>query len=158
MPGILNYTTVITVGKTIGEISEMLRMHGASDILTSYDGDKNPSQLSFRVQTQWGLRPFSLPANVHGVYAVLCKQASKGSIPRKFATMEQAHRVAWRIVREWLLSQLAIIEAELVSMEQVFLPYLVVKDESTLYDVLNSNELELPPSPSLALPAPKDGK
>lgn len=142
--GILNYTTEISVGKTVGEISEMLRLHGASDILTSYDDDKNPVRVSFRTKTQWGPRGFSLPANAQGVYAVLCKQASARKIPRKFTSMEQAHRVAWRIVREWLASQLAMIEADLVSLEQVMLGYLMVSPDKSLYTVLDEGRLELP--------------
>ena len=44
-------------------------------------------------------------------------------IPPKMRTKEQATRVAWRIVKDWLAAQLAMIEAGLVDLEEVFLPY-----------------------------------
>jgi hypothetical protein len=47
---------------------------------------------------------------------------SKG-IPRSLRNHGQARRVAWRIVLHWLDAQLAMIQAGLVSLEQVFLPY-----------------------------------
>jgi hypothetical protein len=142
--GILNYTTEIAVGKTIGEIGEMLRLHGASDVMVSYDTDRNPTRVQFMIRTEWGPRPFSLPANSEGVYKVLVQQSNAGKVPRRFATMDQAHRVAWRIVREWLASQLAMIEAGLVSIEQTLLAYMTVKGDQTLYQVLDEGQLKLP--------------
>lgn len=160
MPGLLNYTTEIAVGKTLGEIHEMLRLHGASDIMTSYDDSQNPTRVQFRIKTQWGPRPFSLPANPQGVYKVLVRQASAGKVQRRFATEEQAQRVSWRIVREWLAAQLAMIEAENVSLEQVMLAYMTVAPEKTLYQVLNEGRLQLPQvnGGQFALPEPEGSR
>jgi hypothetical protein len=144
MPGILNYTTEIAVGKTLGEIGEMLRLHGASDVMTSYDDNRQPTLMQFVIKTQWGPRPFALPANVEGVYNVLLRQADARKIGQKYATREQAQRVAWRIVREWLAAQLAMIEAELVTLEQTMLPYLLVRPGQTLYKALDEGQLQLP--------------
>jgi hypothetical protein len=157
VPGILNYTTEIAVGKTVGEISEMLREHGASDIMMSYDEMRNPTRVQFLIKTQWGPRPFLVFADIRGVYTVLARQASAGKIPRKFATEEQANRVAWRIVREWLSAQLAMIEAGLVTLEQAMLPYMTVAHDKTLYQVLEEGRLQLPEvnGGRFALPSPK---
>ena len=144
MPGILNYTTEIGVGRTIGEIQEMLRVHGASDVMVSYDDDRNPTKVQFMIKTQWGPRPFALSANVRGVYTVLCAQASNGKVARRFASEDQAQRVSWRIIREWLASQLAMIEASLVTIEQALLPYMSVRPDKTLYQVLDEGKLSLP--------------
>ena len=38
------------------------------------------------------------------------------------ARMQQANRTAWRIIKEWILAQMALIETEMVSVEEVFLP------------------------------------
>ncbi|MCH8134806.1 MAG: hypothetical protein IIB77_02370, partial [Proteobacteria bacterium] len=44
-------------------------------------------------------------------------------IPKRLRTREQASRVAWRIIKDWLRAQLAIIETEQAEMVEVFLPY-----------------------------------
>lgn len=62
---------------------------------------------------------------------------------------EQAERVAWRVAREWLLAQLAIIEAQMATLDQVMLPYLQVDGQKTLYAAYREREdtLQLEPSP-----------
>ena len=52
------------------------------------------------------------------------------------ARMQQANRTAWRIIREWILAQMALIETEMVTVEEVFqlLPVTpVAQVKQTLY-------------------------
>lgn len=58
-------------------------------------------------------------------------------------SQEQAERVAWRIVKDWLGAQLAILETEMVPVQQVFLPYFVNRQGQTLYEVYSSGALML---------------
>jgi hypothetical protein len=58
-------------------------------------------------------------------------------------SQEQAERVAWRIVKDWLAAQLAILETEMVSVQQVFLPYFLDRQGRTLYEVYSSGALML---------------
>jgi len=62
---------------------------------------------------------------------------------RKWLDDDACYRVAWRVIRDWVMSQMALIETEMVKTEQVFLPYAITQDGvSTIYDrVLNSNLL-----------------
>ena len=53
--------------------------------------------------------------------------------------MEQAQRVAWRILKDWIESQIALMESGMVCMEEVFLPYMLAGDR-TVYDALVSQE------------------
>ena len=50
-------------------------------------------------------------------------------------TVEHAERVAWRIVKDWLEAQLAMIEADLVGLDEVLLPFLMSGGRS-LYEVI----------------------
>ena len=59
-------------------------------------------------------------------------------IPPKMRTREQATRVAWRIVKDWLAAQLAMIEAGLVDLEEVFLPYAQNQAGRTVYEVMKT--------------------
>lgn len=144
---ILNYTTEIAASKTIGEIQALLVRAGARRIMTDYDDGGNPTTISFLVATLWGDRGFILPANIDAVYKVLVRQYNDRKIATKYATREQAARVGWRIVKDWVEAQLAIIEAEMVTLDQVMLPYMTVDRDKSLYQVMTQNQLMLP-SPS----------
>lgn len=59
--------------------------------------------------------------------------------------MEQAHRTAWRIVKEWVVAQMALIETGMVDMEEVFLPYMLIGNR-TVYEVLSEGNFRALPS------------
>lgn len=117
---ILNYTTTIAVEKTVSEIQAMLADAGAQSILIEYDDDRLVSSVSFRLDYQGALVSFRLPAQIDPLYVIL---QNDDDVPRKLRTQEQAARVAWRIIKVWVASQLAFIEAEQVEMVEVFLPF-----------------------------------
>ena len=134
MAGPLNYTTTIDANKTASECIGILARHGASRISLDLV-DTQPSGLALGIDTPAGMRYFLLPANAEGVYQALGKAWRKGSIPRRYFDRAQAQRVAWRVLKDWIEAQMALIEAEMVHIEQVMLPYLVVNDEGqTLYE------------------------
>lgn len=128
---LLNYTTKIGAERTVSEIERILVKHGATVFLKEYDTDKALSNISFKVPMPQGDLSFRLPIDVGATLRVLVKQG----VPRSYATEQQAARVAWRIVKDWIAAQMAILETEMVRMEQIFLPYLVVdRGNKTLYE------------------------
>ena len=133
---IKNYTTSIDVYKSLGEIQGALASHGARKIMIDYDDAGQPSGVTFGVETPVGPRCFLLPANVEGVKAVFDRQKVK-------AQKGQAERTAWRNVRDWIMAQMAIIEAGQVDMEEVFLPYLTDGRGRTLYQLYQGGQLAL---------------
>jgi hypothetical protein len=145
---ILNYTTEIAASKTIGEVQSLLVKAGARKIMTDYDDEGNPTTISFLVATLWGDRGFILPANIESVYKVLVRQYNQKKIAARYATKEQASRVGWRIIKDWVEAQLAIIETEMVTLDQVFLPYMTVEgamgQERSLYQLMTAHQLALP--------------
>lgn len=138
MGKIANYSTTVTALKSIGEIQGILVAHGAKHILMDYNGGE-PVGLSFIVGTPYGDTPFRLPANIERVQGVLNKQRVRTSVSR-----DSASRVAWRILKDWVRAQMAILETEMVSIDQVFLPYMQVKDGRILYEVMLEHRLQLP--------------
>lgn len=137
---IANYSTTVTALKSIGEIQGILVAHGAEHILMDYDKETHePIGLSFMIDTQFGVMPFKLPANIERVWAVLNKQRIRTNVPRDMAV-----RVAWRILKDWVRAQMAILETEMVSIEQIFLPYMQNKDGKILFDLMVDNKLQLP--------------
>jgi len=142
---ILNYTTQIAAEKTAQEIQTMLARAKAQAVMSEYDDKGVLSSINFRIKTGAGMMTFRLPANVQKIYEVLVRQR----IPAKLQTREQAARVAWRIIKDWLEAQLALVSAEMVDLEQVFLPYAQDETGATLYEVLKDRQFA-----GLALPAP----
>jgi hypothetical protein len=141
---LLNYTTTIKPERTAGEIQGKLAKAGASKILIEYGRDGYPTGLSFIIDTQFGPRPFKLPVVAEPVYAVLRKQYSNGQVPKRYVDMAQARRVAWRITKDWLDAQLALIETEMVPLEQVMLPYMTTDTGKTVFEALKDSQLKLP--------------
>ena len=133
---IKNYTTTIDVYKSLGEIQGALASHGARKIMVDYDGSGNPIGIMFGIETPGGPRGFCLPANVDGVRAVFARQKVK-------AASGQAERTAWRNVRDWVMAQMAIIEAGQVQIDEVFLPYLTDGKGQTLYQLYQGGYLAL---------------
>lgn len=88
--------------------------------------------MSFRINNLF----FRLPINIEGVYKALQKDRNT---PKKFRTYEQASRVAWRIIKDWIESQIAIIQAGQAELEQVFLPYAQNQAGKTVYETIKEN-------------------
>lgn len=141
--GILNYTTSIDCEKSIAEIQKCLVKHGANKIVTDYARGL-PSAVTFCLVLNGNLVGFSLPANYQGVLKAM---KNDRKVPRSKCNEEQAQRVAWRIVKDWVEAQMAIVEAQLADMAEVFLPYAIAKSGKTMYNEVKENGMLM-----LALP------
>ena len=142
---LLNYTTQIEAIKTVGEIQGILAAHGAKSILVDYADDKTVEALSFRVLTSHGEVGIRLPIDCDAVLKVLTNQNRRGKVPTRFVNRAQATRVAWRIVKDWVEAQMAILETEMVKMEQIFLPYVITDTGRTLYEAMADRHFQLGP-------------
>jgi len=133
--GLFTYTTTIEPQATINEIQEVLVKHGAKAVMTNYTDEGHVESLSFSIEIDGQPRGVRLPCDPKPVLKVLERQAYDGKIPRRFIGDEhQALRVAWRIVLYWVKAQMAILETQMVKMEQIFLPYMVMRDGKTLFE------------------------
>lgn len=127
---LLNYTTKIDPDKTAAEISRCLSLHGASAVMTEYDPSSSfVTSLSFKITVNGQQMGFRLPCDWEPVFEILQKDPK---VPRANSTREQAVRTAWRIVKDWVEAQMALVETKMVTAQQVFLPYAVMKDGRTL--------------------------
>lgn len=140
---LLNYTTSIDAGKTVGEIQRMLAVSGCSGVLVRYSPDRTADAIVFVIATPYGDRSFRLPARVAAVEATLKRQCQRGKVPRRLATREQAARVAWRITKDWIAAQLAIVESGMVALDEVMFPYMLDSTERTAHEVYRDQQLQL---------------
>lgn len=134
---IKNYTTSVDIFTTLGQIQGILVKHGAKRILQDYDDEGRVQAVSFVINTPVGTQGVRLPANVENVYKVLQKQRIK-------CDYAQAERVAWRIVKDWIDAQMAILESEMVSIGEIFFPYMIANREGqTAYQLFTQGQLLL---------------
>ena len=140
---ILNYTTDVAAEKSVAEITQLLTRHGANKILTDIQNGEVVA-IAVQIHTPDGLMGFRLPVEWQRVVAVLEQQKEKarrkGERFRAVVNEEQAKRVGWRIVKQWLEAQLALIETQMVTLDQVFLPYAVTKSGGTLYQEMKESK------------------
>jgi hypothetical protein len=136
-PPILNYTTRVPVGQTVGQVIDILVKGGANEVLTTYEAGA-PTGIAFGLVTPIGPQRYRLPVHADKVHAVL----GRCRVEPRFQTPEHADRVAWRILKDWIEAQLAIVRTEMVSIDQVMLPYMGTAD-GTVYELFRDHQLAL---------------
>jgi hypothetical protein len=132
---LLNYTTKVPVNRSIREIQKSLVKAGASSITQDFDSDGDVSAVAFKIKLNEQEISFRLPSETKAVLAVMQQDGT----PRSLLTHEHAQRVAWRIIKDWVEAQMAIVQTKMVTLPQVFLPYAVGKDGITLYQIVADN-------------------
>lgn len=124
---IKNFSTSVSVERTVTEIEKMLSKFGANKIMKEYDNEGRPVRLIFSIITEYGEMPVKLPVRVDKILDVFKVQVSDGKLPKRYWGGEwadaQAHRVGWRIIKDWLDAQLTLLNIEMVKVEEIFLPY-----------------------------------
>ncbi len=145
--GLLNYTTKIDADKTAAEIARCLSMHGASAVLTEYDKERGTvTAISFKITLNDQALGFRLPCDWKPVYAIITKGKKcpytwdEAKRLKWISDWEaQAVRTAWRIVKDWVEAQMALVETQMVTTAEVFLPYAVMSDGRTLAEHAQEN-------------------
>lgn len=138
---ILNYTTTVDAYKTVSEIEHILVKHKAKSIMKDYNGESIIA-LSFLIDVGYNQLPIKLPAKIDECYKVLCAEKASGTKNIK-ATHEQAERVAWRILKDWIEAQMALLDIHMVKFEEIFMPYIVDAQGKTLFEKLEERQFLL---------------
>lgn len=146
----LNYTTKVPVRQTVGECQDILGSAGANAVAVLYE-DREPVGLSFQLAMPAGRRSFTMPVNVDAMAKLMREANAAGKLAKPngrpatiYNTRRHAAAVAWRVVKDWLEAQLAIIAAEMVTLDQVMLPYMRLDSGATLYEEIRDAGLALP--------------
>lgn len=139
---ILNYTTTVDSFKTVSEIEYILMKHKAKSIMKNYDGE-SITGLSFLIDTGIQQIPVRLPVKVDECLMVLKKEKTENPKKQIKDTREQAERVAWRILKDWVEAQMALLDIEMVRFEEIFLPYIETSSGQTIYEKLEEKQFLL---------------
>lgn len=136
-----NYSTTVDHQKTAEEIRKLLRGRVSRTVMDE-DAAGNVTAIQFIISTDHGTFPFQLPVNVEACYATLRDQRARGEIGG-VVTMDKARKVAWRILKDWIRAQIGLIDTGMVAIEEVFLPYLMIDSQTTMYVALKDGKLPL---------------
>lgn len=139
-----NYTTTVPSKRSISEIQELLIEFGAVSVnLDAINGHVIGLRFGFQCGEQ--VIMFKLPANADRVREYLWNEYQSTTRRGRKSRPDfdnDAENIAWRILRDWVHSQLSIITIGMVQPVQVFLPY-AWDGSRTLYDriMADSNHL-----------------
>ena len=139
---LLNYTTTVEAYKTVSEIEQMLVKHGAKSIMKQFD-DGMITSLSFLINTGVNDIPIKLPIRVDDVLQVLIEQKKMHPKAGIKATKDQANRVAWRILKDWIEVQMALFDIGMFQFEEIFLSYIETAGGKTIYEKLEEKHFLL---------------
>jgi hypothetical protein len=130
---------------TFDKISRILAENGAKKVMFDYSNDGKMEAISFAIEIEGQLSGFKLPAMVENVTEIMFGGEDRHGNKKKVtdAQREQAYKTAWANVRDWIDAQVAMITTKQVKIEQVFLPYMVMKDGNTLYENMKNQNLLL---------------
>ena len=140
---IKNYTTDVAVERTIAEIQTILAQNGARGIALEYDESGLIKDIFFKIRLHDKDLPFRLPSKPDNVYATLFAGMQYEDRLRN-ERMKKAEAIAWRICKTWLEAQITLINLEQAKLEEVFLPYLVMPSNKTLFETMDHNQFLLP--------------
>jgi len=135
-----NYTSTVSVSRSISYIEEQLTKHGARQILKLYDEAGKVSGICFMMQLGGREVPYKLPARLAECEKILRANMSRRARPETFKKLaEQAERTTWKIISDWIEAQMALIELSQVEMIEVFLPYLYDhQKQQTLFESMKA--------------------
>lgn len=130
---LLNYTTKIDAWATVTEIQKILAKAGASHFSIKNKGDR-PDAVSFTIEFRGTPLNFSLPCDSEGIKKHF--QNLKGPERERLVkngfmarVAENAANIGWRIVKDWIEAQCALIEVGMATIEVVFMPYLIISPD-----------------------------
>lgn len=137
---IKNYTSE-KISYTFEKIQRVLLAHNAKSINYMYNEGKTIG-LIFVVEISGQDYGFRLPARIENVENIFLKEKRKkersewnrSSIKLTQSEKDQAYRTAWANIRDWVDAQMAMIDTEMASLEELFLPFLVGRNNQSLFE------------------------
>jgi hypothetical protein len=145
---IKNYASEKPIDSIFAELQHTLGTHGAKQISYDYGDDGKVQGVQFVIKVKDRFIPIKLPARVEKAHAVLKKQWDEGIISHKRGKentygYDQAYRVAWRNILDWVQAQMALLEIGMAKMEEVFLPYMQDRQGVTFFERMEKQDFLL---------------
>lgn len=133
---IKNYLSKSPISNIFNDIEKTLSKHGAKQVTRDYDNGKIVA-ISFVVATTSGDLKVKLPARTDRIEQVFKNEGIRYK-------PDQPYRTAWATLRDWISAQMALLELEMVKMEEIFLPYVTNSDGKTFFEYQEERGFKLP--------------
>jgi hypothetical protein len=139
-----NYTTEIKVEKTLMEIEAILIKFGARGTYKEYQGSR-VSSLMFFIERDGQKIPFKIPMSLEKSRTIIVKAVNEGKLSKKYLQeplrTDQGERVTWRIIKDWIDSQLSLYEMQFADSLEILLPYAYnMVENKTMYQKFIENK------------------
>lgn len=146
MKNLKNYTSTVPASRSIMNIEKCLVDHGAKQIARTYEGGV-VTGIKFVMDLDGRDVVFSLPAKVDNCKQVFISQrVNEISDAGMKRILEQAERTAWRIIRDWIEIQMAMIDLEQIEMAEVFLAYVFnPQTNQTFFEMMKEDKFKALP-------------
>lgn len=131
-----NYTTTVPANRSLSEINQILIDFGAKALGSEIDDQGRIETLHFKMIINGREQFVKVPLRVKNVIEVLKKA-------NKYRDDDHAYRVAMRNVKDLLDAQAAFLATEMVTFEELMLPFFIAKDGKTIYEVLENKQFQL---------------
>jgi len=139
-----NITTSISYEKTIMEIEIILVKFGAKAIMKEYD-NQTISAISFYIEYDGQRIPFKLPMSLEKSRTVIVSAVNERKLAQRYLSeplrSDQARRVGWRIIKDWIHSNLSLIEMNFATPIEILFPYVYdYAEKKTIYEKFIKNK------------------
>ena len=139
---IKNYTSEVSMTRSVQKIESCLVRGGAQDILKSYE-DGLLTGIAFILQVDGISIPFRLPARVDNVKKFLMEEVKRPQSGTEARIEQQAERTAWKILSDWVEIQLSLVTLGQAKFMEVFLPYVYDHAKKrTYFDVVEKRGIQ----------------
>lgn len=135
-----NYATQIDTFKLVQDIEYTLMLHQALSIQKEYRSGRIVG-LSFNVDNGNVLFAIRLPVKVEQCYKMLRRE--KDVNPRRdiIVSMEQAEKVAWSIMKDWVEAQMVLLDMGIAKLEEIFMPYIIDRTGETIWEKMERQQI-----------------
>ena len=136
---IRNYTSTVSIDRSISLIEHCLVSVGATHIAKAYDNGHAKAML-FQLEVNGTPLTFKLPARWEKVFDKMWKEVRKPHKGTKDKIMEQAERTAWKLLYDSVSVQTSNILIDQQEAVEAFFPYLYDgKRDKTVYEIAKGN-------------------
>lgn len=139
-----NYTTSIKADKTIGEIEKILLEFGANSIYKEYVGSK-VSSIVFSIEVDEQKVMFKMPFYLDRCRCIIEDAVAEKKLLQRFLKeplrFDQGERVAWRVIKDLIHSQLSMFKIKYAEPLQLLLAdaYNPVTNQ-TMFELVDGNK------------------
>lgn len=134
-------TTKIEPEQTVAQIQRVLGQYGAAGVMTEYEKGEVVG-VAFKIKIAGKDIPFRLPCRWEAIDKALMSRRKRLRNTDEIA--KQAKRIAWRQILRWVEAQMALVETDMVKIQEVFMPYVQVNLKGqTLYEKIEQEQFKM---------------